>query len=439
MAGARERAIEELAQELLTSGWWNQKPRVFVSDFGYEELSIYRSDTDIAVNIPGSYPAADVTAPVGVAVTCDQEGVIEAVAAGERDLEIVCIDGRGRLQNASDASVLARRVRTAALLESAALQGDADRFCWAASRLAHLAITQRQSYFEAPPLVSLVDDHRAAAIAGVEQARWNALAAAAHGHLYGSDAKPFWHALVTTNDAGHCFSPAALLVLSYQTWGPVTVDALQQSLLLPVDAIEGALRELVEAGLVAWPATLEHVVQSIGMAELRDELGPRGIKAQSKAQLVERALDALGADEVTQIAVSLGADLTQPAFLETAERFRSSFEVDARAERIDRMASHPGAALSPSGLPGDFGDQDSRRLLAEVHEEDSDPPPVPAAEGAVDIEALGEHLDAAVDLAAQAIASPGSTSQAISMVQITITNLVGLLADAAASSVDPQA
>ncbi len=119
--------------------------------------------------------------------------------------------------------------------------------------------------------------------------------------------------------------------------------------MLPPADLEAGLRELNRLGLVYWPAPLPVLLEQLPIAALRNIFGPHGIKAQGKAQLIQKAVEVLGEDGLEALTADMDIDRECPLFVEEGAGTRWS-GTDPRAERLAQLRSRQYEPLIPSGV-----------------------------------------------------------------------------------------
>lgn len=429
MSGVGQGAIEQLVVDLTRSGrWWGDAPRLSVGNFGYEAVSVMEGDGDIAVNIPaGAEPGEP--GVFGVPLSVGSDGVTEMLNVGDGRLEICCVDAGGRLLAPSMAEVQIRRTLTATTARRAFLARDRGAAIWAVSRLNHLSASEVRRHPSLLATPDLVGDARAAAIAGLPQEAWDEHAAFVQAHVKDHDAATYWHALVLLRDDGVLPTPEALLIYCHHRWGAPRVGALAERFAATTQAVEGGLHELKMLGLIDWPAPLEVALDTVPMADMRSAFGPHGIKGQSRAVIITRALESLGEPYVRSIAEQMEVDLTQPALTERGRTFQMPYDAsDPRCERLRLLSQREVDGHPPAGLPDDFG----RRSITiawenpgPIYRDEDDP--LPDGEEADLHRMMGE----VVDLAGHLLQQPSPSSEVILAVQAGTMTLADMLGDVA--------
>lgn len=414
---ATNESIEALVRGLQRSQWGRRTITV-VDDFGYPEVSVIDAGGCIVVNLPAVASAPDDLAAFGVPMCVGADGATEVLSVIEDRVELSVIDSNGRLLGRDAEQVVSRRVAAATDAREALMASDRDRFAWSANRV---KLFPRSEYGErdAVGLPSLMDNQQAAAIAGMDLSQWNLYAAAFTVYVVDHRSAEFFDVLLKVRDRGETLSPAAAVVASASPWEIHSLSDLRVHSMLPPAELEAGLRELDRLGLVQWPAPLPVLLEQLPIASLRNIFGPQGIKAQGKAQLVQKAVEVLGEDGLESLTADMDIDRERPVFVDEEDGTRWS-GTDPRAERLAQLRSRhyepliPARVNLPSNARVDDWDDDEEDFAddgdGDVEFDEREPLDLADEEA---LEYLNGLIGEAVVLARQLLVSPTTREGAL--------------------------
>jgi hypothetical protein len=328
---------------------WRSVKRVVVQDWGFPAVSVLSrsSDSSAFVNLPvGAVPAPGLD---HLPVAISYEGHVELLTAEEDGPAISFCDATGRMLRDDDQLISAQLKYAAAQVEAALRATDRDGALWADARIA--AITEAGRRYGRDHLPTGMGDRAAAAIAGIEQNKWDEFVIVfasqhrvvqEHGMLAG-----LLHSVEQRLD----LSPTALALLSVRAWN-ASPDELAAALLIDQDRAVAVVGELTAAGLVMRPAPTATIMDHESMDRLRAAFAGEGLKASSKRALAERAITALGEARTRQVLQDAGIDVDRAYFTPAAEPFRNARygREDSRVRRLHDVC-FPDRHDLPVGLP----------------------------------------------------------------------------------------